>query len=505
MKLKILLLTLASFIIFSSCQKGFDKLNIDPTGSKDGYPNQFMSSALVKTVGYNMQRNRTFNNELMQVTVNMSDGEGRVFRYDIRRNWSDYTWNSHYLNMSNYKDMYSKSTRGENTNKSYQGISLVLQSWTYSILTDTYGDIPYSGSILGRDSLNFEPQFDPQFEIYKDIFDKLDTANAYLATNQSIDPTHDPVYSGNVNNWRRFSNSLYLRLLLRVVHKEEIKEFATQKIQEILETKKAEYPIISKNEESAILRWTGNGAYISPFMLTRVQDFRAVAIAEFFIDFLRDSNDPRLNIPEYGTGNVNRLGIAPISGSYTGVPSGYEPGNEDVTKMSYFYSADQQGGVNSLQKEPLTGMMLNFSEVEFIKAEAILKGIIKGNVRETFYSGVESCIRLWLPNWKGNAQSHLVASDIDWNDNENIEQKMERLHRQKYYALFMVDNQQWFEHRRTGHPILPKGKGLSNNGEMPARMTYPVYVQSTNSKNYRAAIERQGPDEMNTKVWWQKP
>ncbi|MNR21002.1 Starch-binding associating with outer membrane [compost metagenome] len=82
---------------------------------------------------------------------------------------------------------------------------------------------------------------------------------------------------------------------------------------------------------------------------------------------------------------------------------------------------------------------------------------------------------------------------------------MNMLHLQKYYALFMVDMQQWFEHRRTGYPVLPKGPGLKNNGEMPSRMVYPVIVQSSNPTSYKEAIANQGADLINTKVWWQKP
>ena len=70
---------------------------------------------------------------------------------------------------------------------------------------------------------------------------------------------------------------------------------------------------------------------------------------------------------------------------------------------------------------------------------------------------------------------------------------------------FLTDLQQWFEYRRTGHPVLPKGLVLRNNGIMPARMTYPVYVQSTNPTNYKAAVAAQGPDVISTQVWWQKP
>jgi hypothetical protein len=79
------------------------------------------------------------------------------------------------------------------------------------------------------------------------------------------------------------------------------------------------------------------------------------------------------------------------------------------------------------------------------------------------------------------------------------------IHIQKYYAMFLVDFQQWFEYRRTGHPILPKGPGLANGGKMPARLNYPLVTQSTNPSSYKNAIAVQGPDDINTLVWWQKP
>ncbi len=99
----------------------------------------------------------------------------------------------------------------------------------------------------------------------------------------------------------------------------------------------------------------------------------------------------------------------------------------------------------------------------------------------------------------------MAAADIKWDDNATLDDKMEKIHLQKYYSMFWTDFEQWFEYRRTGHPILPKGSGLRNNGVMPARLTYPVYVESANSGNYQAAVTAQGADEISTQVWWQKP
>ena len=155
--------------------------------------------------------------------------------------------------------------------------------------------------------------------------------------------------------------------------------------------------------------------------------------------------------------------------------------------------------------EPLTGMMMNYAELKFILAEAAAKGWISGSAETYYNDGILNSIKLWLPSWSVPIMTYITAADIAWNNAATPSEKMEKIHLQKYYALFLTDLQQWFEYRRTGHPILPTGPGLQNNGIMPARLTYPVYVQSTNPTNYQAAVAAQGPDVISTQVWWQKP
>jgi hypothetical protein len=488
-------------IILSSCTKKFQEINTDPNGTPYALPQQLLAPALASTLSYNMLRNRNFNNELMQVTVDANDAEGRVFRYDYRAAWSDYLYNGLYSELTNFKDIYKGASDPLTYNKSYMGISLICQSWIYSLLTDTYGDVPYFKSNLAKDSSIYEPAFDKQKDIYLDIFRKLDTANTLLSTGTAIIASSDPVYGGNVAKWRKFGNSLYLRLLLRLSGKAEVSADCIARIKDIVDTKASSYPIIATNDESAILRWTGVGPFSSPFLSVREQDFRAPGLASFFIDHLAAWNDPRIDIPTYGANNINRWGIAPYSGQYLGIPSGYAPG-ENPIKKSYFYS---NTSVSSLMTEPMTGMMMNYAEMQFIKAEAAVKGWINGSAEAFYDTAAANSIRLWLPQWPVPITTFLAAADIDWDPNATLDQKMELIHMQKYYALFLTDMQQWFEYRRTGHPTLPKGAGLKNNGVMPARMTYPVYVQSTNPTNYKLAIAGQGPDVISTQVWWQKP
>jgi Starch-binding associating with outer membrane len=488
-------------LLLASCTRNFQEINTDPNSTVNALPQQLLAPALVNTLTYNMMRNRNFNNELMQITVNMTDAEGSVFRYDYRSNWADYLYNGWYSQLTNFKDIYKLASEPLNFNKSYMGISLVCQAWLYSMLTDTYGDTPYSESNQARDSAIYEPAFDAQKDIYLNIFKTLDSANTLLSANTAIVGSSDPVYGGNIIKWRKFGNSLYLRLLLRISGKAEVSAQCIAKIKEMIDTNPAAYPIIASNDESAILKWTGIAPYTSPLNTIREQDFRAAAIASYFIDNLVAWNDPRIDIPTYGTNGINRWGIVPYSGQFAGVPSGYSPGSDPI-KKSYYYS---NTSAVTLQTEPLAGMIMNYAEVKFILAEAALKGWISGSAETYYNDGVLNGIRLWLPTWAVPVTTYLIAADMEWDPLLTLDEKMERIHKQKYYALYLTDMQQWFEYRRTGHPVLPPGPGLRNNGVMPARMTYPVYVQSANPTNYTAAVAAQGPDMISTKVWWQKP
>jgi hypothetical protein len=477
----------------SSCKKGFEKTNTDPNGTPNALPQQLLAPALVNTVSANMLRNRNFNNELMQVTVDASDAEGRVFRYDVKRTWADNTWNAWYTQLVNFKDIYDISSKPETFSKTYMGISLVCQAWVYSLLTDTYGDVPYSQALQGKDG-NFSPAFDKQQDIYLDLFKKLEQADTLLAAAPNVLAASDPVFNGNAAKWQKFGNSLYLRLLLRISGKSEASANAIAKIKDILLTNAAKYPIMASNDDSAILRWTGTGYLTSPFVGgVREQDWRAPDIAEFFINNLNKWQDPRLTL--------GRFSIAAYQGSYAGVPSGYAPG-EAIVRKSYFLSTTSP---TTLMTEPLMGNIMNYSELQFIMAEAAAKNWIPSPAEGYYKNGVLAGITLWTSLFVTPIDKYLADADLTWDDAATLDQKMEMIHLQKYYSLFGTDFQQWFEYRRTGHPILPKGNGLVNGGVMPARLNYPVYVQSSNPDNYKTAVAVQGPDEINTMVWWQKP
>ncbi|QEM02766.1 SusD/RagB family nutrient-binding outer membrane lipoprotein [Mucilaginibacter rubeus] len=478
--------------IMSSCKKDFIELNTDPNGTPNALPQQLLAPALVNTLGTNMLRARNFNNELMQVTVDPGDSEGKVFRYDIKRTWADATWNAWYTQLTNFKDIYTIASKEVTYNKTYMGISLICQSWLYSLLTDTYGDVPYFDSNKGKDG-NFTPKFDKQKDIYLDIFKNLEAADTLLNASANVVAGSDPVFSGNALKWRKFGNTLYLRLLLRVSGKADVSADVIAKIKQIVDTNPDAYPIMGSNDDSAVLRWTGSGALTSPFIGgVREQDWRQPGVCEFFVNNLAKWADPRLV--------NNRWSISSYQGGIQGIPSGYAPG-ENVGIKSYFQSTTS---TTTLMNDPLMGNIMNYSELQFILAEAAAKGWIAGDAATYYKNGVQTGITFWIPTYTVPIDTYLAGADITWDNAAPLDEKMEMIHVQKYYSMFYTDFEQWFEYRRTGHPVLPKGNGLRNNGIMPARLQYPVYVQSANPDSYKAAVAAQGADEISTQVWWQK-
>jgi hypothetical protein len=468
----------------SACTKDFEKLNVNPNQNPNVIPETLLAPALTDLVKRNMDRAMRITNELMQVHVSRSDGD-EFHRYVIRSAEADYLWNGWYTQLTDFRDMYNSAVAVKSN--TFMAIARICEVWTFSLLTDTFGDVPYSEAIQGRAG-QLQPKFDKQEDIYRDLFVKLEEANDLLKANVNLgaDQTQlDPLFQGNALKWRKFGNSLYLRLLMRVSNRTDAIApgglSPQAKLRDMVNTRPGDYPLIANNSESAILRWTGTAPYQSVFQTWRTADFNAFnSMSEFFINNLASWNDPRL--AKWAT---------QAGGVYKGIPSGYVPGQIPAAQSTY---------PTALMTEPLLGNILNYPEVQLLLAEAALRGWVTGDAKAYYETGATNGITLWglaVPT------GFLTNPDVQWSPSSSTATKLDQIHVQKYYALFFTDFQQWFEYRRTGHPVLPIGPGVRNNRQMPARINYPVYVQSLNQVNYQAVVADQGADDINTKVWWQ--
>jgi hypothetical protein len=479
------LLAALSLGALPACTDGFEELNVNPNQNPNVIPETLLAPALTDLVKRNMDRAMRLTNELMQVHVARQDND-EIHRYVIRPAEADYMWNGWYTQLTDFRDMYRSAQAVRSP--TFMAIARICEVWTVSLLTDTFGDVPYGQAISGREGI-LQPAFDRQEDIYRDLFVKLEEANELLkpGVNLTADQSQlDPLYQGNALKWRKFGNSLYLRLLMRVSRKTDAIApgglSPQAKLRELVNTSAADYPLISSNAESAVLRWTGTAPYQSPFQTWRTADFNAfTSMSEFFVNNLTEWNDPR--ITKWATLS---------NGTYEGIPSGWPSTQPPQAKSTY---------PTALMTEPLLGNILNYPEVQLLLAEAALRGWVAGDAKAYYESGATNGITLWgltVPS------GYLTGPDVKWEAGSSVDQKLDQIHLQKYYALFFTDFQQWFEYRRTGHPVLPIGPGVRNNGRMPARLNYPVYVQSLNQQSYQTAVADQGPDDINTKVWWQE-
>ncbi len=488
-RIRNIILVFLTLGILGACTKDFKELNTDPNSSEKALPEYLMARALVETVSNNMTRSRGLTNELMQVTVNTLVETDRIFRYDIANSVSEAPWNNWYLQLTNFKDMYSSADEGyvkePKKANSFKGISLILQTWVYAMLTDTYGDIPYFNSNSAGVNAVFTPEFDRQKDIYMDFYAKLDSANVLLANAVNIPATSDPIYKGNIANWRKFGNSLYLRLLLRASQKEETQAFVLDKIQKIAETEKANYPIIASNEESAILRWTGVAPYASPFVKLTDAQWKQQKAGKVFVDSLLFKEDPCVD-----------AWLVKSNGEYEGIESGYMIG----------HTPEGRSTMNpALKSSPLMGNILNYAEVQLMLAEIALRELVTTSpaaVKGYYDNGVAARIT-WWGKTADAANTYLFNQRVAWNESQPYEVKLEKIMYQKYLAMIFTDIQNWAEYRRTGFPVMPKGNGLMNEKIMPTRLYYPSSVQAANPQNYKDAVAKQGPDLLKTLIWWE--
>jgi hypothetical protein len=479
-----LLVAATGLTALPACTDGFEEMNVNPNQNPNVIPETLLAPALTDLVKGNMDRSIRINNELMQVHVSRDDND-EFHRYVIRPAEADYMWNRWYTRVTDFRDMYASATAVKSN--TFMAIARICEVWTFSLLTDTFGDVPYSEAIMGR-SGQLQPKFDRQEDIYRDLFTKLEEANELLKTNANLSADQaqlDPLYKGDAMKWRKFGNSLYLRLLLRVSNRTDAvaKGLSPQaKLRDMVNTNASNYPLIANNDESAILRWTNTAPYQSPFATWRTADFSSSSsMSQFFINNLVEWKDPRL--AKWATLS---------GGTYEGIQSGYLPTQIPVAKSTY---------PAALMTEPLLGNILNYAEVQLLLAEATVRGWVTGDAKAYYETGTTNGITLWgYPVPTG----YLNGGDVKWEASSSLDTKLDQIHLQKYYALFFTDFQQWFEYRRTGHPLLPLGPGLKNNRQMPARINYPIYVQSLNQVNYQAAVADQGADDINTKVWWQQ-
>lgn len=480
-KIIINLALVISVFMFQSCDRTFEEMNTDTSKIKDPSVGSLLAPIQYEMGSYGYNRADDFTFDIMQIALDFPNEGNSYSRYYMDEKSGNGYWNTSYRWLKQVSDLRKYAAKEQNNN--YLAISMVLNAWIASNLTDAFGDIPLSEALRVEENI-LRPKYDKQKDIYIQLLNDLKTANSLFNTNQALTET-DLFYNANTNSqagilgWKKFCNSLSLRLLTRILNRNgEVNVY--ERIQEIVNNP-AQYPIFQNNTDSAVLPLSGISPYLPP--IARPQDFTAYrAAGEFFVNAMRDNNDPRLSMffTKAKATSGEDLG-------YKGAPSGYALG----TSFNY-----QPSNLNqNLAKAPLKILIMTYSEVQFILAELVNKGIIAGNQQTYYETGVKSIIEQW---------GVTVPANYFSNPKVAYDGSLEKIMLQKYISLFFVDHQQWYEYRRTKLPVLPNNGGLQNGGQMPVRFMYPTATKVMNTDNYNAAVQSMGGDNINVKMWWNK-
>ncbi|WP_313376929.1 SusD/RagB family nutrient-binding outer membrane lipoprotein [Chishuiella sp.] len=476
-----ILFTFSIISLVSSCTNDFEEANKNTNLITEINSGSVLNPVIYDLADYNVSKNYDITAQLMQVHIPYPSNTLGVHRYNITTGTGNSTWNNAYKSLVNLNEMLRVSIQASDVN--YEAIALTLRALVMSNLTDMFGDVPFSEAARSEDGI-IKPKFDKQEDIYTQLLADLEKANSlYVSTlnlkygKDILYPTTDSKNANlNVDNWKKFTNSLKMRILLRISNRNTN---AFSEIKKIIDNPKI-YPIFTSDTESAVLQLSGLAPYLSPW--PRAQDYRdSRSFTTFFIDKMVETNDPRLPVLVNKATDEKGNSIG-----YKGVPAAYDGNDSD---FNYNVSSPSLTTVTAPMKIPF----MTYAEVEFIKAEMAQRGF-GGDAKTHYNNAVKSAISFWTG----------IAPESQFLEQDKIKYDgtLERIIDQKYFALFFTDYQQWYEYRRTGFPKLPKTSSMLNDGKLPRRLLYPAAVGNYNPEGYQQAIQQMGADDINTRVWW---
>ncbi len=386
------------------------------------------------------------------------------------------------LNSLNYiiklnTDEATKNAAAANGSNANQiALARILKAYFFLNITDRWGDAPYSQALKGKD--NFSPAFDTQQAIYTDLFKELKEAQAQFDGGKTI--VGDIMLSGNTARWKKFANTLRAVMALRLSKIDPTKG-------------KAEFVAaladgaFTSNADNVSFKYLKDANYESPLYSNYVTGNRKdFAVSDVMINYLVKTNDPR--IAAYAD-------KATATQTYKGVPYAVFPAAVKAQDVSLVAAA-------KLAAQDAAVPVATYAQLLFSQAEAAKLGWITGSAQLLYQDAIKASMQQWgVYTTDAAFATYLLGTDVLYTDAKALE----LIGTQKWVALFYMGYESWAEWRRTGYPVLtPAAKPLNTSGQIPRRMAYQTTEATLNKINYDAVIARQGADNQDTRVWWDK-
>ncbi len=345
-----------------------------------------------------------------------------------------------------------------------------FQVYTYSILVNTFGDVPYSEALDGN--ILF-PKYDDAKTITIDLLKRLKNDLTNLtAANAGFSATEDIIYKGNTAKWIKFVNSLQLKLGMILADEDAAAAKAA--------VESSDAGAFASTADDAVFTYLDASPNQNPLYQEIVLSGRSDYVAaKDLMDNLIANSDPRKSL-FFGTNNA---------GVYAGGIVGSTNTFADMSKPS-----DQVA-------KPSAGCpLLDYVEIEFLRAEAAERGFTVAGTAAEHYS---KAIRNSILSWGGNgadADAYLARPAVAYATATGAWRQ--KIGTQKWIALYNRPYDGWTELRRLDYPQLSLPVGAKSG--FPNRLSYPANEQQLNGTNYAAAAAKIGGDKVETKLFWDK-
>ncbi|WP_316634434.1 SusD/RagB family nutrient-binding outer membrane lipoprotein [uncultured Flavobacterium sp.] len=371
----------------------------------------------------------------------------------------------------------------------------VLEAYTYSILVDTFGNVPYTQAI---DIVKYPlPVYDDAKAIYKDLITRL-AADATILKTNSADPNFggsDIIYAGTAASnakWAKFANSLIIRLAVNISDVDAA--YAATQVQAAL----ASGPLASNadNTKLAYLTTSGNQNPLYPDLVTSNRnDFIPADTFVAAMDAVAPGGDPRM--AKYFVNSTTPAPVLPPGRTFIG-------GTYGEANVFSTYSHITA----TLNNPVFPGTIFDYSELQFLLAEAAEKNLIPGGsaVAKTYYdAGITASMADWGVAPAAIA-TYLAQPKVNYLSPLSGATYKEKIGMQAWFALYNRGFEAWTSYRRLDFPVLKSPTSAVNKGilTVPVRYTYPGVEQSINGTNYTKAASDIGGDLMSTKLFWDK-
>lgn len=519
---------------FSSCND-FEEMNNNPSKSTTTDPNSQLTYAQLYAYG-DVELVET-NTVYYSAFVQHLQGEWNTTNYggQYRKYNSQFekTWNRAYANpLKNIADILA-NTEDKELYVNVRSLARIFRVYYSMLLTDMHGDIPYTEAGKGYIEGIVKPKYDTQEFIYQDFLKELKEAgDALSAEGGSI--TGDVIYNGSIDKWKRFANSLRLRLAMRLVKVSS--ETAKAEVEDILSSaagvfkSTADNPIIEYQNyfDWDVTEFRRNG--ISQFWRGR-EPYPSTYICSTLWDMLKDRNDPRLFIigRAYDESSpndpFNRVDLTEEMMEEAGIdkfqavkpgffwwdnwPSGYW---SNLTNKWQDKACRPQVN-NAFLKGETPGIIISYAEVELLLAEANVRWSLTDAVsaEQHYTNGVAAAMNI-LVNYDKDfiISSDKITAYLSTNPfPSTANDKIKAVNEQLWILHFNNSPEAFSNWRRTGYPQLKAsgeyGAQTIDSQTIPRRLPYPITEASYNKEEYNRVVqELGGTDTWNGRVWWDK-